>query len=365
MRVVMLSPWDERCGIATYSEALARELVAQGADVRVLAPRLAVGAPVRGEPLPRLWSRGEASVGEAWRTFRAVERLAPDRVHLQLALGLYSPRYLWVLSRALGRARIPLGVTLHERRGVSPLRRLRFARMLAALGDARLVVHNRAHAAELRGRAVSVIPHGIPTPGAADPAASKRALGLDPARPVIAHFGFIHPDKGIDRVLRAVARLEGVGYTVCGTPFTNATSRRHFAELTRLVQELGIADRVRLSGEFLGQERLELELSAADVIVLNYQTGNAQGASGAARHAFVAGRPLAVSKAPIFDDLRDSVHTLEAPLEIELRRLLSDVELRAGLTERARLRARSDSWSAVAGAHLELFRSPQASFLSA
>lgn len=360
MRVVELSTFHERCGIATYTEALVDALRDRGATTFVLAPRLPAGAKATGEQPARFWSRNRASLGEALATFREIRRLAPDVVHAQLTLGLFSPRFVLALASACRAARLPFVATLHERRGNDLPRRLRFRRLLFALRGVELVVHNTEHAAELGGRAVRVIPHGIRPPVAGQLALQKRALGLDPDLPVIAHFGFIHPDKGIEEVLRAVATLRrgacpGLTYLVCGGAFDSAESRAYLERLRRLARELGIADHVRIGGEFLDDARLIGELGAADWIVLNYRTGNAQGASGAVRHALVAGRPIAVSRAPVFDDVRGSVHSFERPLALELPRLLADSELAGRLVAEARVRAEAESWSRVAERHLELF----------
>lgn len=360
MRVVELSTFHEQCGIATYSEALVAALRAEGARVDVLAPRLALGSPARGEQPLRVWDKRRASLRQAFRAFREIRRRDADVVHLQVSLGLVSSRFVLALSRACRCAGIPLVATLHERRGGGFVRDLRLARMLLALEGAALVVHNHAHAAELERRTAHVIPHGIPEPAPRELAEAKRALGLDPTTAVVAHFGFIHPDKGIDAVLHAVAELRQrrgmeLHYLVCGGTFPSATSRRYLERLRRTASELGIGPHVTIRGEFLDEASLSRQLGAADLVLLNYRTGRAQATSGAVRHAFTAGRPIAVSRAPVFDDVRDAVLTLDAPLVDAIPRLVADRRLQAELTERARLRARVEGWSRVAARHLGLF----------
>ncbi|MBX3184827.1 MAG: glycosyltransferase [Polyangiaceae bacterium] len=368
MRVAALTTFHEPCGIATYSEALLAALRAEGVAVDVIAPTLRAGTEPRGEQPPRRWRRDRASFGEGLQVFRDVVRLKADVVHLQLSLGFVSVRFLAALAQACRVAGLPVVVTLHDRSGDGLLRNLRLARTLAALRGATLVVHNGSHASEAQrhaGSVVRVIPHGIAAPLPRDGAACKRALGVPSERPVIAHFGFIHPDKGIEAVLHAVAALRARGqlvhYLVCGGAFPTGVSQAHLRHLRAEATRLGVAEQVSLEGIFLDDAQVSERLGAADLIVLNYQTGHAQTSSGAARHAFTAGRPIVVSSAPIFDDLRGSLYTLRASpgspaaLADELACLLADDALRAKLASAVTVRADADSWPSVARQHIDLF----------
>ncbi|HYP89352.1 MAG TPA: glycosyltransferase, partial [Polyangiaceae bacterium] len=190
---------------------------------------------------------------------------------------------------------------------------------------------------------------------------ARRELGLAPSALVLAHFGFIHPDKGIEEVLRAVAELKAsrfpeLVYRVCGGTFANVTSRQHLAHLQQLAQSLGLGGAVSITGEFAAEARVTLEMQAADLVVLNYLTGNRQGASGAAHRALSAGSALAVSRAPIFDSLREAAHTLNGPLVAELAPLLESPEARREIAARAEAFRDARSWALVAGRHAELYR---------
>lgn len=362
MRIAWLSSWHERCGIATYSESLVAEL-RERADVHVIAPRRIAGDEGRGEQPARLWNRNRAFAFEALRVREAVRALRPDVVHLQVNLSLYSSRFLFALVRLLRRDGLPVVATLHGRGGGSLGRRFKVQRLLLALRPADLVVHTEAHREELSRARVSVIPHGIDPPiswGNERSKADARAeLGIDPSRPVLAHFGFLVPDKGVAEVMRAVAKLRrahpGILYWVCGAVHQTGESRAYFEELRHLARELSIDDALHLTGEFVPMDRALVELAAADVIVLNYLTGGHQGASGAARRALASGRPVAVSEAPIFDDVRDAVHTLRPPLEESIAAFLDRPELAQSTTERARRFCDDHSWRRVAERHLTLY----------
>lgn len=366
MRVVVLSTHRERCGIATYTDALSRALVQRGAAVDILAPKLAQGAD-GDRTIPRLWARDGGTTAEALATFARVVALRPDVVHLQATHALFSPTFARVLTRLLRAARIPVFVTLHGRREPDPEAAERLGRFVRALrlGGAVPIVHNRAHASELSREdgygGAHVVPHGIGAIEPGDRAAARAALGISESVPVIAHFGFLLPDKGIDDTLlgmaAARARLPDLHLVVVGGVYDVPESREYLERLRGLADGLGLSARVHMTGEFLPDDGARRELSAADWVVLNYRTGNSQGTSGAARFALTAGRPLALSAAPIFDDIRSAGATLYPPLAQCLEDLFGAPSAAAEAMARAQRFAAENGWDRIADRHLALYRS--------
>ncbi len=361
MRVVLLTSYREACGIATYSESLVDGLRDEGAHVDVLAPKLPRGDAGSGEQPTRIWSRNRAPLREGFRLFRAIEERKPDVVHAQFNLSLFSSRVLFVLGELCARKRLPLVVTMHGRKGGLG-RNFKFWRVLQGLRKADLVVHNDAHARELARDHVHVIPHGVDLPAPRDRGAARAILGIPPERPVLAHFGFLTPDKGIEQVMCAVAELRrsrtgglpDLLYWICGGPVPYEKPD-YSVQLRRCVSELGLEDGVRMAAEFAPDERARLELQAADWIFLNYQTGSNQGTSGAVRRVLSSGTPTAVTPIPLFDDVRDAVHTVRAPLVEEIARLFADAPYAASVAELSARYCRDNSWSRIARAHLAVY----------
>lgn len=357
VRLSLLTTFGEQCGIATYSEALAEGLAEHGVEVSIVAPRLRPSDSARGAQPTRVWRRNRAGLLDAWQTFRQIQEQRADVAHVQVTLGIASPTFLLGLTRLCRQAGIPLFATLHEASGGSALRRFNFARALFGLRGAQLIVHEPdAGVAEAH-----VIPHGIAELPVRPRSEARRELGIAEDALVMAHFGFIHPDKGIEEVLRVLSQLRAaefpnLQYRVCGGTFANPASRAHLEHLRQLVRSLGLSDAVELTGEFAPEDRVTLEMQAADLVVLNYLTGNRQGASGAAHRALATGCALAVTRAPIFDNLREAAHTLSGPLHVELEALLRSPEARADIAARAQAFCDARRWVRVAGAHAELYR---------
>ena len=365
MRIALLTTFHQRDGIATYSESLVEALTALGVEVEVFAPKLRPGDVAVGTQPPRLWNANRAFGVEAFGVLRAIERARCDVVHLQVNLSLFSSRVLFMIVR-LARARgLPVVATLHGRQGGSLGRRFKVWRLLAGLRGARLVVHNAGHAAELAARGrhdVRVIPHGMPAIERRSLLDARRALGIDPERKLIAHFGFLVPDKGVREVIEAVAelrasRVPSLYYWIHGALFRSEESRRCFEELRETVARLGLDEHVHLDGAFVPHEQAIAALQAADWVVLNYRTGNAQGSSGAISRAFASGRPVAVSEAPVFDDVRGVAHTLRGALTTALGDALEDAQLAVDVIRRTEAYCAEASWSRVAEQHARLYAS--------
>jgi glycosyltransferase involved in cell wall biosynthesis len=359
MRILELSTFNETCGIATYAESLVRALAARGHDVSAIAPVLRPRVDARGPDVPRLWSHRLASIGEARVVFERVRQLRPDVVHVQHNLSLFSARFLFALTLLCRRAGVPVVVTLHGVSGGTLARRFKYGRELFAMRGARFIVHNQEHARLMGGRA-TVIEHGAPKRERRDLAEAKRSLGLDPARPVLVHFGFLAQNKGVEETLRAVAELKRgrfptIYYWIAGGTFPADESRVYLERLRRLTRELGLEDHVHLSGSFTPDEQALAELQAGDWIVLNYLSTADQGTSGAARHAMAGGRPIAVSESTLFDDLREATHTLRGPLVQGLAEILERPDLAVAANRRADAFCEEHSWERVAERHERVF----------
>jgi glycosyltransferase involved in cell wall biosynthesis len=361
MRVALLSTFHERCGIATYSEPLRSALIDLGVAVDVIAPRLKRGEVGEGEQPPRMWNRNRAFGFEAFAVHRALLQRSIDLVHLQVNLSLFSSRFAFTLGQLCARSGLPMVVTLHGRKSGSWGPDFKWTRLLFAFRRADIIVHTESHRAELRRERVHVVAHGMEPVHDGDRAAARAQLGIPSAATVLTHFGFLVRDKGVDDVMRAVAELRSAAhphlfYDVCGAVYASDESRSYFAELSALSEQLKLRDAVRLTGDFVDDERMLCEMHASDWIVLNYRTGNGQGASGAVRRALSSGRPVAVSAAPVFDDVRPAVHTLKGPLPAALDELLRDRALAELTRERARTFCEQHSWQRIAEQHLAIYR---------
>ncbi len=340
MRIALVGPaHPDKGGGARHTTELARRLAAAGHDVvivswraqypRRLYPGQQTVDVAEGAPYPRTrrllaWYRPDG-----W--FAAGRRLrTADLVVLVLLTPLQVPPYLALLA-ALGRkprtAVICHNVLPHERRpGDVPL-------VKALLNRAGTVVtHSAAQAAQAKAlvpgaavRTVAMPPHLPATPQpdhgterAAAPA-SPQCLPGETQRPPgtpqtpmtpnpraqcrLLFFGIIRPYKGLDVLLRALARAPShVTLTVAGEFWSDIT------EIKYLIAELGVRDRVTLRPGYLPADQIPALFAAADALVLPYREATA---SQNALLAFAHGVPVITTTAgALAEAVRDGVDGL-------------------------------------------------------
>ena len=112
---------------------------------------------------------------------------------------------------------------------------------------------------------IEVAPLGVPavSPAAGAREAMRKSLGISPRTPLLLYVGRLAREKGLELLLRAVARLAaGRGFHLClvgGGPMEG--------RLRELARDLGLAQRVTFSG-WVRHEEIGGHYAAADVFVL-------------------------------------------------------------------------------------------------
>jgi len=282
LRVAVVGPsHPAKGGVAAHTTTLAHELADAGHDVvlvswasmfpKVLYPgeQTVPGGEPDVEPYPRTvpvlhWSRPESWVRTGWR-LRDVDVIVVVHVIPQVV-----PAHLAMLRAAgAGRPGGPRAVAVvhnvlpHESRpGDKAFMRLLFG---AVEG---VVVHteDEAKAAiELGAARVAVTPLPPHLPGGPPEA---RMPHDGPTR--LLALGLVRPYKGIDLLLRALARVPGPTLTVAGEMWGDAST-----ELHALAADPRLAGRVRLLEGYVPGDRIASVLASHDVFCLAYRHATA------------------------------------------------------------------------------------------
>jgi glycosyltransferase involved in cell wall biosynthesis len=347
MKIALIGPAHPyKGGGARHTTELAHRLAAAGHDViieswraqyprRLYPGQQTVDVP-EGEPYPRTYRRLAWYRPDGW--LAAGRRLAAaDLVVLVLLTPLQVPPYLAILA-SLGRrprtAVICHNVLPHERRPGD----IALTRALLSHTDT-VLTHSAGQAAQARElapgatvRTVTMPPH-LPLL-APDNHGTERTGLPAPARCRLLFFGIVRPYKGLDVLLRALARAPAqVTLTVAGE-FWGGTNQTE-----KLIADLGLRDRVTLRPGYVPAAAIPALFAAADALVLPYREATA---SQNALLAFAHGVPVITTTAgALAEAVRDGVDGLTcAPDDAEdlLRALvqISDPRtvqrLRAGIT---------------------------------
>ena len=282
-RVVMVSGTfpKMRCGVGSYVEQIAARLVRQDAiELHIItsadsAVSTEDTAGYQVHPLIGKW--------EPWHAgsiLREILSLSPDIVHIQIPTAAYTSWRSWtlsVLARKLKRAapQVRLIVMQHDLAIGRPQFRWRY-RPVLLVADAVLVSNARDRQA--------VVDLGIPSDRihlapitALTPVRERTAQVRKECRKTwnipepalcVASFGFIHPGRHIDLIVRALGELRQRGREVCGLFLGGAAdgAQGYLNRCRLLTGELGLTNRVIWTG-YADDEQVADGLAAADVFV--------------------------------------------------------------------------------------------------
>jgi glycosyltransferase involved in cell wall biosynthesis len=280
MKIAIVGPAHPyKGGSAQHTTELAHRLSAAGHRVSLQSwrsqypPLLYPGQPMVDAPEVPLFPDTDRALAWYrpdgwWLTGRRLGRRF-DAVVLTVFTSIQVPAYLTIATaaRAQGCRVVALchNVLPHESRGFDkPLMRALLRHCDAVL------VHSSEEAqvaAGLAGTPVEVaalplhLPH-VDRVGA--------ATGPRPPRHRLLFFGIVRRYKGLDLLLRALAgTTPEVSLTVAGEIWANRD------ELLRLISELHLGDRVRLSDGYVAAEDVPAFFADADALVLPYRSGTA------------------------------------------------------------------------------------------
>lgn len=289
-----ITTWGIRCGIATYSKFLVEQMT----DVHVMCQS---GEGEVDGAVP-CWSR-DSRFFEGILAQIAAKGL--DTIVIQHQPGLLRFAYLNELLIRLSEMEIKVFITLHNTRDRSiifPSKRIE--KVVEGLKKCSTVmVHTKADVANLKQLGVAenvvMIPHGIYPP----PKNDVETIDLEGR--VMGTFGFLLPHKGQIELVEAFERMPGWDnlLMLCAT---RDGSKNMENKLTKLIEEKGLQDRVKLITDFLEDDVAVATLAKCDLLVFPYQNTK-ESASGAVRMGVAAGVPIAVSPIPIFEDIEGAI----------------------------------------------------------
>ncbi|WP_129339265.1 glycosyltransferase [Cellulomonas endophytica] len=316
VRLGLLSTYPStQCGIATFCEALATQLVADGADVGVV--RVVDEPQPGGAPVVHQWVTGER--GGAAAVAAVLD--AYDVAVVQHEYGIFGGPDGEDVLEVVARVHVPVVTVLHTVLTHPSPNQHRVLAALVARSDALVVMTRTAEERLLAGWAVdparvSVIPHGAAdNRPPAHPAASTGAPPAPPAprttrsprvpaRPTVLTWGLLSQGKGIEWALHAMAGLRGriaaPTYRVVGQ--THPRVLEHEGEVYRqrllqLTRDLRLTGSVEFDGRYLSGPALREVVRRADVVLLPYDSLD-QVTSGVLTEAVVAGKPVISTSFP-------------------------------------------------------------------
>jgi glycosyltransferase involved in cell wall biosynthesis len=352
-RIGIVSTFDIKCGIASYTEDFV-----EGLDDINCQAHVFLSDPMHAERLnsyrrktSTAWFYDDLyfkhSVIDPGFIIEQARRRNLSHVNTQYHLGFFDFEQLLGLLDSLRAAQISSSVTLHNSLALSQ-------EQLSRLGmtETKILVHDAAEVERIQQVAeVELLPFGVnaaPQEGTVD-------------RLTVGTFGFLRPHKGLYELLRAFdivraaeprARLRAY----CAK-YPSGDSESESSRCAALIDELGLRDHVTLDTSFLPKEEVLRLLAVCDVNILPYHDVN-EGSSAAANYCIAARRPLITSRSRIFEPLADVPYRLErvepGPIALAILGLLRNDKLKALLQGRIDRLADERDWREVAAHFLDV-----------
>ena len=393
MNALFVTPYPPKPdGIGEHSRGLVDALRrVDGTEVDVLTVR----HPESDVAMPgvhRILSADPRSTG---RAVALMDELVPDIVHYQFAIPAFGLAAVSAIAAGVRARRahpeMRIVITFHEvRRELDLLGPLGRGIYRTLVGAADAVIVHTTDARDLVSGECGGDPQRVwltplggppPPPGSLDPAvvaSVQDRYGLaargSGGRPLVLCFGFLHPDKGLEHVVDAVAALrdrdaigpEGLDLMIAGTVRPRSGVFRCFGlrdheyelELRRSVERLGLTDLIRFVG-FVDSADAPALFALARVVVVPY-TKVTQ--SSVLDTATVAGAPVVASDLPGLRESLGDGGLLVPPgdagaLAAALERVLTDDELERSLRARQEQRARLIGFDTVAAGLVGIYDS--------
>jgi glycogen synthase len=287
---------------------------------------------------------------------RALRRLPGpyDLVHAHLG---EDAAVLLVALAAARRWSAPLVVTVH----MSPRHTLtgtgareRFLRTVGGGAEA-VAVRRAAAVVTLTDRLAELVRGSVPAARVHVIPSGTRVFDAVPAAPTgVLFVGRLHRQKGVDTLVRALPLLPPTASVLL---VGDGPER---AALRRLADELGVADRITVTG-FVPHGMVPGLLAGADVVVM---PSRYEELGTALIEAMAAGRPVVATRVGGIPELvRDGVDGLLVPpddpqaLAKAVTRVLANPVLAAELGANGRGRVAGHDWAVLAGRVLDVYRS--------
>lgn len=356
LRVGVITPWNQACGLATYAQFFIPHFTSHVVAVFAENACSTVG---RDEPfVKRCWQRAgtDAAAEDYTQLESEIEKAQIDLLYINCHTTFFvQPTFSLFLKRVQSRG-IKIAVHVHQ---LFTKRDENVA--LLTIAD-RVIVHSPENRLEAiangaRPECTVVVPHGVEIRSdlAGESRESLRTkLGLERQGPLLTSFGFIQPHKGMEAVIEAVAHLQARGIPARGLIVGQSredqkSSAQYLKALKDFVQAHKLDDCVSFESRYVTDYEVGEYLAASDLVIMNYHSDYYE-ASGACSLAIGAGAVVMSSISPSMMAFGDAVWHITGgyPPGISAELLITNPQLCEQVRVNARRYAQANAWSVTA-----------------
>lgn len=306
-RIGWVSTWNQKCGIATYSEHLVEHYNED--DITIFAPKVEQTNRVDSSNVNRCWVQDNLDNLDA--LYSSIVDSQVDVLVIQMNYYFFDYSALTKLIISLKQKGVVILLTLHSTKDPEHNKQLALIASTLKFID-RVMVHTVSDLNRLKSIGIVdnalLLPHGILEK---DPA--NITLDTDKYK-YIASYGFALPHKGIEQLIDAFFhfRRKHTDYKLLlmNAEHPDSSSGSFIEKMKDKIKKLNLSDSVIINSDFLPDEESLGYLSKSEAVVMAYQkTG--ESSSGAVKMAIASGTPVLVTPLEIFDDVKGAVKFID------------------------------------------------------
>jgi glycosyltransferase involved in cell wall biosynthesis len=374
MRIAMVtgSYPPQPCGVGDYTNRLVHELEAAGVEIEVVTTRTADRvATDTVRYVLRKWT-----LKNWWGALRWMRTRSFDVIHIQYPARFYGYRpFLGLLTivTKIVMPGVPVVITLHEFRITHILRKLTAVGLAAPASAVVLTADSERTEIEkwmpwLRPRLhVLTMASTIPPVEMNDERRRevRRSHGIADTDLVIVYFGLLHPNKGIEAILKsfAIVHRQMPHTRLMMLSLFDPSANPYHAKLLVETSSLEIQDAIVWAG-YLDNTAVSEHLSSADIGFFPYQdgvtlrrlsfmTGMSHGLPTLTTTGHAGWEKIGLRNGENVLLVDAGAHTEE--MARSLQTLASDPRLRVRLSQGARAWAAPFQWSTIVARSLDLY----------
>ncbi|MFT2099737.1 glycosyltransferase family 4 protein [Marinomonas sp. 2405UD66-6] len=316
----IVTSWNSKCGIATYSKLLMQPALA---DTLVLASKEENVTCEDDANVIRCWqSGGLPGIDNLEGLFSAIMNNTIEQVIIQFNFSFFDLAALKKLLKRLHDRNIQTFLILHSTSDVYwGAERKSLQDLQTQLQQVeRILVHSVADLNQLKRfdliHNVSLFPHGAKQAELfeleADTPQHKMRQTLKD-KTVLASYGFLLPHKGIDVLIEAfrcyLQKQPNSHLLLITAEYPADISREHLKVCQQKIIEYQLTEHITFISDFLTDKESQAWLSLADCIIYPYQQTQ-ESSSAAVRWGLALQKPVFCTPLAIFDDVANAVHFL-------------------------------------------------------
>ena len=320
-KIGLLSTWNSKCGIASYSKHLLANLEE---EVIIFSPLTEDKYSDESLTVIPSWELNSTNEFNFNKIISNLKNLNITTFVIQFNYGFFDfDNFSKFVSEVKG-LDINLFIVLHSTSDPAhdSTKKLKYLFNTFKMFD-RILVHSISDLNNLKDigivENVTLFPHGILDFDMDNIISKNRFLHIVKTRK-IASYGFLLPHKGIIQLIEAIDILRNRNFIVALNLFNSIYSPEYsyfYDEVVNKISSLGLSDLINLNTDYLSDDESLNELAMNDLIIFPYQNTN-ESSSAAVRHGLATGKPVLVTPLDVFDDVRNLVNFSSgiSPLDI-------------------------------------------------